>query len=294
MKNTIGKILYSSLGLILLLLTVGLPFIEKFYLSHKYELILVYFHAFAFLLIGISMMFFTSILINLKLPKVDFSNKQSQKLFLFTILFIFMTYFVIGECLWSFLLSGLTEINILKTNNPELLTRIIPTMGAGLIFFYKIFGYMQNVDLDSFKINFRESLPFISSDIGEFNFIKDILRDIIIVSVFLTFLIIGINGKTFIVQYSDSLWIDSILSALIVSLIFTFLEVYVWIATIQYKEDLVSYAKDVNLNNQKKKSSRTYYKINYKTYFIENLKKSERLKQIYSFIDRENQSSIFC
>lgn len=285
MKNIKGNILYKSLHLILLLLTVGFVFIEKFYMSHVYELTFVYFHAFIFLLFGISMMFFTSMLINIKLPKIDFSNKQSQKPFLITILFIFITYFVVGEYLWSFLLSGLTEVNLIKTNNPELLTRIIPTMGAGLIFFYKIFGYMQNINLDSFKINFRESLPFISSDIGEFNFIKDILRDLIIGSVFLAALIMGINGKTFIVQYSDYLLFDAILSALIVSLIFTFLEVYVWIVTIQYKEDLVSYATDEKLKLQRKKSSREY-NIKYKIYAIENLKKSERLKQIYSFIDK--------
>ena len=284
MKNTIGKILYSSLFLILL----SFIFIEKFYMSHKYELTLVYFHAFILLFLGIFMMFFTSILINIRLPMIDFSNKQSKQSFFITIFFIFITYFVIGEYLWSFLLLGLTEINLIKTNNPELLTRMIPTIGAGLIFFYKFFGYMQNFNFDYIKINFKNALPFISSDIGEFNFIKDILRDLIIGSVFLAFLILGINEKTVIVQYYDYLYHDAILSALIVSLIFTFLEVYVWIVTTQYKENFVNYATEANLNLQKKKSSKKY-NIQYQDYFIENLRKSKRLKQIYSFIDKRKR-----
>ena len=254
MKNTIGKILYySSLFLILLLLPFGFTFIEIFYMSHKYELTLVYFHAFILLSLGIFMMFFTSILINIRLPNIDFSNEQSKKSFLITIFFIFITYFVIGEYLWSFLLSGLTEINLIKTNNPELLTRMIPTIGAGLIFFYKFCGYMQNFNFDYIKINFKNALPFISSDIGEFSFIKDILRDLIIGSVFLAFLIVGINGKTLSAQYSY-LHFDATLSALIVSLIFTFLEVYVWIVTTQYKKNLVDYATEANLNSRKKKN----------------------------------------
>lgn len=285
MKNTIGKILYISLNLILLLLPFSFIFIEKSYMNLEYGLTLVYFHAFILLFIGIFIMFFTSILINIRLPNIDFSNKQSIKSFLITIFFIFITYFVIGEYLWSFLLSGLTEINIIKTNNPELLTRMIPTIGAGLIFFYKFFGYMQNVNFDYIKINYKNALPFISSDIGEFNFIKEILRDLIIGSVFLAFLILGINGKTIIVQYSY-LYYDAILSALIVSLFFTFLEVYVWIVTTQYKENLVNYATEANLNHQNKKHSRES-NIKYRDNFIENLKKSKTLKQIYSFIDKK-------
>lgn len=279
MKNTKGKILLTSL-LILLTLTFGLfIFMDKFYMSQG--LIFVYFQAFRFLLIGISMMFLTSILINIKLAKIDFSNKQSQESFWLTIIFIFMTYFFIGNFLWSFL-SGLIDINIIKTNNPELLTRFIPTIGAGLIFSYKIFGYMQNLD---FLKKLRIAFPFTSLDIGELKIIKDIIRDLIIGSVFLSFLIIVLSGKPLIVQYSDYLWSDATLSALIVSLIFTFLEVYTWLVTFHYKEEWINYATDVNLNLQKKTSSRKY-NIKYKINFFETLKKSDRFEQIYSFIDK--------
>ncbi|MGB8216054.1 MAG: hypothetical protein WCE94_02035 [Candidatus Methanoperedens sp.] len=228
MKNTKGKILYSSLLLILFILPFGFIIIENF----------TYFRAFEFLLIGISMMFLTSMLINIKLPKMDFSNKQSKKYFLGMIFVIIGTYFFIGNLLWSLLLSGLTDINIIKTNNPELLTRYIPTIGAGLIFFYKIFGYIQN--FDSLK-KLRITFPFTSLDIGELKIIKDILRDLIIGSGFLSILVIGLTEKPYIEQYSYNLWSDATLSALIVSLTFTFLEIYTWMVTIQYKEDLLNY-----------------------------------------------------
>lgn len=283
MKNTIGKILYYSLIFIL----ISFIFIEPFYMNHEYELILVYFHALILLFLGIFMMFFTLMLINIRLPYIDFSNKQSKKSFWITIFFIFITYFVIGEYLWSFLLSGLTEINLIKTNNPEVLTRIIPTIGAGLIFFYKIFGYMDNVNFDSIKDNFKSLFPFILLDSGELNFIKDILRGLIIGSVFLAFLILGINGKTLIVQYSY-LHFDATLSAIIVSVIFTFLEVYVWILTTQYKDNLVDYAKEANLNLQNNISSKEN-NIQFQDYFIGILSKSKRLKQIYSFIDKRKR-----
>ena len=285
MKNPIGKILYLSLNLILLLLAVGSLFIGKFYMSQKYELTLVYFYAFIYLLIGISLMFFTSMLINIRLPHIDFSNKQSKKSFLITIFFIFMTYFVIGEILWSPLLSGLTEINLVKINNPEVLTRMIPTIGVGLIFFYKLFGYVENFNFDDGITNFKNELPFFSSNVGEFNLIKEIIRDLIIGSVFLVFLIMGISGKTFITLYSDNLHYDAILSALIVSLSFTFLEVYVWTITTQYKENWEICAAEAKLNLLNKKHSRESGTKN-KNNYLENLMKSKRLKQINLFIDK--------
>lgn len=284
MKNAKGKIIYKSLFMIFLLFVLGCIFIEKFYMSHVSELTLVYFHAFYYLFGGIAFTTITLVLINIKLPKTDFSNKQSQEFFFISIFFIFITYFVIGEYLWSFLLSGLTEINLLKANSPEILTRFIPTIGAGLIFFYKIFGYMQNFNLNSFETNLKESLPFILSESVEFKVIKDIIRDLIIGSVFLTFLIMGITEKTITVQYTD-LWSDAILSALIVSLIFTFLEVYAWLVTIQYKEDLLNYKNNEDLNQQQKKYSKEY-NVKHRIYSIEKLKNSERLKQIYSFFDK--------
>jgi hypothetical protein len=218
MKNAIGKILLTSL----LILIFGYPiFVVKIFMSH--ELIFVYFRAFVILLIGISMMFLTFFLINLKLAKTD-----SIKYFVIRFLVISGTYFFIGNFLWSFLL-GLIDINILKINNPESLTRFIPTIGAGLIFFYKFFGYMQNFDLPK---KLRRKYPFIPPDIGE---LKIILRDLIIGSVFVSFLIIGLTEEPLKKLY-DNLWSNAMLTALIVSPIFAFLEVYTWLFTIQYKE----------------------------------------------------------
>lgn len=278
MKNTIGYILYNFITLSILLLI----FTEIFYINHIHELTLVYFRALIILLFGIFMMFFTSFLINIRLPNIDFSNNESKKVLFVTIFSIFITYFLIGGYLWSFLLSSLTNINIIKTNNPEFLTRIIPTIGIGLIFFYKLFGYMQIFNFDYIKINIKNSFPFILSDIGDFKFIKNILRDLIIGSVLVAVLIMGINGKT-VIEHYDYLYFDAILSTLILSLIFTFLEIYVWLVTTQYKENFLNYANEVKpFQKEMFQRKPIIDKIN----FIKILEKSEKLKQIYSFLDK--------
>lgn len=260
MKNAIGKILLTSL----LILIVGYSiFVVQ---------IFVYFRAFVILLIGISMMFLTFFLINLKLAKTD-----SIKYFVIRFLVILGTYFFIGNFLWLSLLS-LIDINILKINNPESLTRFIPTIGPGLIFFYKFFGYMQNFDLPK---KLRREFPFIPLDIGE---LKIILRDLIVGSVFVSFLIIGLTEEPLKKLY-DNLWSDAMLTALIVSPIFAFLEVYTWLFTIQYKEE----CKEEWINLQRRNSSREN-NIKYKIKFFETLKKSERLKQIYSYIDKRKRT----